>query len=104
MPETRFLQHGGAAIYIETDSAGGGEAALGPKFVRALQTLAAAIGSGMHEMAGERPSELDVSFRLGVNDNGHFVIARQESAANFTISMRWSGGRPALEFPVPLEE
>lgn len=105
MAEKRFLQHGSAAIYIETATeTGGGDTAMGPKFIRVLQELSIEIGKGISDMDdNERPAEVHMHFGLGVSEDGQFVVTRGESNANFIVSFKW-GGAQSVNSPIPIQQ
>ena len=50
MPERRFLEHGNAAIHIETSSTSGGNTAAGARFLKTVQGLSTLIGQGLAEL------------------------------------------------------
>ncbi len=103
MPERRFLEHGNAAIHIETSSTSGGNTAAGARFLKTVQGLSTLIGQGLAELENDAPDAVNVRFRLSLSDDGNFVIALDGTPANFEIEMTWGGGSTP-EIPLPRQE
>ncbi|TBW55759.1 hypothetical protein EZI54_11360 [Marinobacter halodurans] len=103
MPERRFLEHGNAAIHIETSSSTDGHTAAGARFLKTIQDLSKLIGKGLAELESDAPDSVSIRFRLGLSDDGNFVIALDGTPANFEVEMNWGGGSTP-DIPLPRQK
>jgi hypothetical protein len=102
MPDKRFLQNSGPALYIETSS-DAGDAALAPKFIQVMQELCKMLGKGFSELKDNKPEQMNIQLGIGVANDGNFIIKQTSENANFLIKLTW-GGSSSLDSAVPFAQ
>jgi len=97
MAEYRLFPGSSRSVLLEVgpDSGGGGGGGLTELF-GAITQIAGACADALARLPEQkRPGEIKLAFGLRALDDGSLAVALDPAAANFAVTLTWSGGGSA---------